>query len=85
MPSLLFTAKLYERVEQEVGRNNRSELLQRSSEKVVRLVVCQKSMNLRKQVQKRSQSTAGGGSGNVSFGEDDQDEDPRPRTKRKAT
>lgn len=78
-------AKLYERVEQEVGRNNRSELLQRSSEKVVRLVVCQKSMNLRKQVQKRSQSTAGGGSGNVSFGEDDQDEDPRPRTKRKAT
>ncbi|XP_065075515.1 uncharacterized protein LOC135699237 [Ochlerotatus camptorhynchus] len=60
-------AKLYERVEQEVGRSNRKELLQRSSEKVVRLVVCQKSMNLRKQVMKRSQSISGG-SGSYSLG-----------------
>ncbi|EAT45755.1 AAEL002989-PA [Aedes aegypti] len=77
-------AKLYERVEQEVGRSNRAELLQRSGEKVVRLVVCQKSVNLRKQVQKRSLST-GGGSGNGSFAEDDPEEVPRRRNKRKAS
>ncbi|XP_058456103.1 uncharacterized protein LOC131433626 [Malaya genurostris] len=41
--------KLFERVQLEVGPANQEELLARSHEKLVRLIVCQKSMNLRKQ------------------------------------
>ncbi|XP_062533290.1 uncharacterized protein LOC134202267 [Armigeres subalbatus] len=71
-------AKLFERVEHEVGRFNQKELMQRASDKVVRLVVCQKSANLRKQALKRNQT-----SGNNSLEDDDNDYTPRPRVKRR--
>ncbi|XP_055530705.1 uncharacterized protein LOC129721783 [Wyeomyia smithii] len=45
--------KLFERVQLEVGPMNQEELLTRSHEKLIRLIICQKSMNLRKQYVKR--------------------------------
>ncbi|XP_053681737.1 uncharacterized protein LOC128732498 [Sabethes cyaneus] len=45
--------KLFERVQLEVGPVNQEAVLNRSHERVVRLTICQKSMNLRKQYSKR--------------------------------
>ncbi|XP_058812100.1 uncharacterized protein LOC131676801 [Topomyia yanbarensis] len=45
--------KLFERVQLEVGPANQEELLTRSHERLVRIIVCQKSMNLRKQFAKQ--------------------------------
>ncbi|XP_055588079.1 uncharacterized protein LOC129740435 [Uranotaenia lowii] len=46
--------KLFERVHLELGNSNQEELLARTNERLVRLIVCQKSTNLRKRVFPRS-------------------------------
>uniref|UniRef100_A0A8D8MT21 BEN domain-containing protein 5 n=1 Tax=Culex pipiens TaxID=7175 RepID=A0A8D8MT21_CULPI len=64
--------KLFERVQLEVGVANQEELLARTTDRLVRLTVCQKSMNLRKQFFKHngSSSADGTGAGNGSMDEE---------------
>lgn len=58
-----FAVKLFERVQLEVGVANQEELLARTTDRLVRLTVCQKSMNLRKQFFKHNGSSSADGTG----------------------
>lgn len=65
--------KLFERVQLEVGIGNQEELLSRASDKIVRLTVCQKSMNLRKQFYKHNSSGNADGSAATESGSMDEE------------
>lgn len=77
--------KLFERVQLEVGVGNQEELLARTTERLVRLTVCQKSMNLRKQFFKHngSSSADGAAAGNGSMDEEYPEEQPPAAKKRR--
>lgn len=76
--------KLFERVQLEVGLGgNQEELLVRSNDKNVRLTVCQKSMNLRKQYLKHNGGGGEAASGSASMDDEELLEAPPVRRKRK--